>query len=112
MTALEICARNMSKARSLRDEGIATTMEHTGDAWFETAMADFLRFVCERGESTLESWRFDWLSRGNPPPASHKSYGALAITAARRGIIINTGRYVKAKAEKTHAHRVCIWRAA
>lgn len=95
-----------------RDTGTARTMAKTGDAWFEEAMADLISFICDRGESTVEAWRFDWLSRGRPAPSSHKSYGALAITAARRGHIVNTRRYVKASAEKTHAHRVAVWRAA
>lgn len=104
-------ALDFSKAARARDAGIARTKEHTGDDWFDSAITDLVTFICDRGEATLEQWRFDWLSRGNPPPASHKSYGALAITASRRGHIVNTGRYVKASAEKTHGHPVPIWRA-
>ena len=32
--------------------------------------------------------------------------------AAKRGLIRGTGRYVKAKSAKTHAHPVALWRAA
>ena len=102
---------DFTKAVIARDEGIARTMDHTGDAWFEDALADLVAFIGYHGSSTIEAWRFDYLSRGHPAPSSHKSYGALAITAARRGLIVATGRYVKASAEKTHAHRVCVWRA-
>lgn len=102
---------DFSKSAAARDAGIARTMDNTGPEWFEGALADFVAFVCDRGEATLEQWRFDWLARGKAAPASHKSYGALANTAAKRGHIVNTGRYVKAQAEKTHAHVVPIWRA-
>lgn len=108
---MEQISLDFTKAAAARDAGIAETMAHTGEDWFETALADLVAFICARGEATLEAWRFDWLSRGKPAPASHKSYGALAITAARRGHIVNTGRYVKASAEKTHRHVVPVWRA-
>lgn len=104
-------ALDFSKAKRARDAGIAKTMAHTGDPWFEKALADLVAFICARGEATVEQWRYDWLTRGNPPPASHKSYGALAITAAKRGHIVNTGRYVRAASEKTHAHPVPLWKA-
>ena len=103
---------DFSKASSARDEGIARTMAKTGDAWFEDALADLVAFIGYHGESTVEAWRFDWLTRGKPAPSNHKSYGALAITASRKGLIVNTGRYVKASAEKTHRHVIPIWRAA
>lgn len=103
-------ALNFTKAQLARDRGIAQTKAHTGEAWFEQALADFVRFVCERGEATVEAWRFDWLTRGMPAPSTHYSYGALGRTAASRGHVVFV-KYVKAQAEKTHCHPVVLWRA-
>lgn len=99
-------------ARAARDEGIKQAAEHAGEDWMSMAVVDFGRFIRERGEATCEQWRFDWLARGRPPPATHKAYGAVASGAARRGLVVNTRRYVQASSEKTHAHPVPIWRAA
>jgi hypothetical protein len=107
---IEQLSIDFNRSLSARDDGIARTMANTGDAWFDAALPDLVAFVGDRGEATVEQWRFDWLGRGKPAPSSHKSYGALAITAARRGLIVNTRRYVKASAEKTHAHPVPVWR--
>lgn len=98
-------------ARAARDDGITRATDHAGETWMERAIVDFARFVKARGEATCEQWRFDWLSRGNRPPESHKAYGAVASAAARRRIVVNTKRYVQASSEKTHAHPVPIWRA-
>ncbi len=98
--------------RVARDEGIQRASDHAGAPWMDRAVEDFARFVRERGEATCEQWRFDWLARGNPAPATHKAYGAVPSTAARRKLVVNTRRYVQAVSEKTHAHPVPIWRAA
>ena len=86
--------------------------DHAGESWMDRAVADFAAFVKVRGEATCEQWRFDFLTRGNPPPATFKAYGAVANCASRRGLVVNTRRYVKAVSEKTHAHVVPIWRAS
>lgn len=98
-------------AREARDEGIKRAADHAGEPWMKRAIEDFARFLRERGEATLEQWRHDWLTRGNPNPPSHKAYGAVASAAARSGLAVNTRRYVKATSVKTHAHPVPIWRA-
>lgn len=99
-------------ARVARDEGIALAAEHTGPDWMDVAIADFVRFVRERGETTCEQWRYDWLTCKRPAPASHYAWGALVNIAAKRGLVVNTHRYVKASSKKTHAHPVPLWRAA
>lgn len=105
-------ALDFSAAAKARDLGIARAAEHAGESWMQQAVADFAGFVSERGEATLEQWRYDWLARGKPAPATHKAFGAVASGAARRGLVVNTGRYVKAQSERTHAHPVPLWRAA
>lgn len=100
-------------ALELRDDGMARARLHAGDAWVEVAVADFVGFVKARPEreATCEQWRFDWLSRGLPEPDTHKCYGNVPMIAARRGYVVNTGRYVIASSPKTHGHRVPYWRA-
>ena len=98
-------------ARAARDDGIARAAKRAGSAWMAMAVLDFARFVRARGEATLEQWRYDWLSRAMPGPERHNAYGAVAMAAARRKLVVNTGRYVKATSVKTHAHPVPIWKA-
>lgn len=99
-------------ARAARDDGIKRAADHAGETWMDRAVADFAAFVRLHGEATCEQWRFDWLARGNPEPATHKAYGAVPSTAARRKLVVNTRRYVQATSEKTHAHPVPYWRPA
>lgn len=103
-----------AKAIAARDEGIERAADHAGETWMAKAVLDFATFLKAQPEreATAERWRYDWLARHNPPPESHKAWGAVAMVAARRGLAENTGRYVKAVSPKTHAHRVPIWRAA
>lgn len=102
----------MDFARKARDEGIQRAADHAGQTWMDLAVTDLVRFLRSQGPSTVEAWRFNWLAHGNPAPASHKAWGAVASSAARRGLIVNTGKYVKAKSIKTHAHPVPVWAAA
>lgn len=95
-----------------RDAGIQRAADHAGEDWMSQAVEDFAAFLRARGEATLEQWRFDWLARGRPAPATHKAFGAVASSAARKGLVVNTGRYVRAVSPKTHAHPVPVWRAA
>ena len=95
----------------LRDEGIGRAHLRAAD-WAERAIHDLVQFLRHRGEATIEEWRMDWIRRQMPAPSSHKAYGALTQLAARRGLIQNTGRYVKASSIKTHCHPVPIWRPA
>jgi len=103
---------NIDFSRAARDEGMARAADRAGNEWMDAAVADFAAFIRAHGPATCEAWRYDWLSRKNPSPESHKAYGAVASSAARRGLVVNTGRYVKAQSVKTHAHAVPLWRSA
>ena len=94
-----------------RDRGIKRAAEHAGDPWMDTAVKSFVAFLKLHGPSTVEQFRYFWMSSGNAAPASHKAWGAMAMSAARQGLAVNTGRYVKAKSERTHAHPVPLWAA-
>lgn len=95
--------------RAARDQGIQRAAEHAGLSWMNRAVADFAEFVRQRGEATCEQWRYDWLARGEAAPSSSKAWGAVAMSAARRGLVVNTKRYVQAVSEKTHRHPVPLW---
>ena len=99
-------ALDLSASLRARDAGIKLAAEHAGDDWMARAVADFVAFLREHGPAPLESWRYDWLTRRNAPPASHKAYGAVAATALRRGLIRWTGQYKPAASKKTHGHPV------
>ena len=102
---------DLLEARQSRDAGVARATDHAGETWMDRAVSDFAEFVKRNGEATCEQWRSDWIARGNDEPVTHKAYGAVALTAAKRGLIINTRRYVQATSAKTHAHPVPVWKA-
>jgi hypothetical protein len=101
-----------SEGKRLKERGIAIAAANAGEAWMAEAVADFARFVRDKGETTAEQWRYDWLARGEPAPVSHKAYGAVANAARLRGLIRKTGRYVPAQSARTHSHPVTVWRSA
>jgi len=103
-------ALDIGTARAARDAGIQRAADRSR-TWADDALQDFVAFVARQGEATMEQWRASWLARGGPSPRSSKAYGALAARAAKSGLVVNTGRYVKAQSAKTHAHPVPLWRA-
>lgn len=103
-------ALDIGIARTQRDEGIQRAADRSRP-WADQALQDFVAYVRLHGEATMEQWRYYWTSRGRPQPGSPKAWGALAVRAAKSGMVTNTGRYVKAASPKTHAHPVPIWRA-
>lgn len=98
----------------LRDVGISRTLETEGDRWLEQAIAALRRFVTDPAwrEFALEDFRAWYVGEGYPQPHSHKVWGGFTTRAARRGVIVATGRYRRAVSPATHAHPVQIWRAA
>src|SRR5262245_52456063 len=111
-SAMRRSAMDSNEGVLLKERGIGIAAAHAGEAWMAAAVADFVRFVREQGETTAERWRCDWLARGKPAPVSHKAYGAVANAARRRGLICKTGRYVPAQSARTHSHPVTVWRLA
>lgn len=105
-------ALDLEAGRKARDRGVERARARVGDRWVSEAAKDFAAFLRAQGASTAESWRADYLARGLEPPTSHKCWGAVVLSAARAGLVVGTGRYVKARSVKTHGHPVQIWRAA
>jgi hypothetical protein len=98
----------------LKEHGQQIALEHAGNDW-QTLALDYLnRFlgITQAVPFLFEDFRDYATHNGLPQPASHKAWGALCGAASRRGLIEPTGQVKKAKAAKTHAHRVMEWRRA
>lgn len=98
----------------LKEQGQQAALDHAGKDWQELAL-DYLGRFLEMSAAVpflFEDFRDYATCNGLPQPASHKAWGALCGVAARRGLIEPTGQVKKAKAAKTHAHRVMEWRRA
>ena len=104
-------ALDLSASLRARDAGIKRAADHAGDEWIDKAVADLVRFLKANGPAPLEQWRWDWLGRRMPEPASHKAYGAVATVAIKRGLVRWTGCYVQAASKKTHGHPVRVLEA-
>lgn len=104
----------MTASAQLKEQGQLLAIQHAGQSWTDHAMtllADFLRD--EAGDVfRWEQFRAYALFRGLPQPPSPNAWGSLPRIAAKRGLIVATGRYEAARSERTHAHPVMLWRAA
>mgnify|MGYP001610856833 CR=1 FL=1 len=61
-------------------------------------------------EITGESIRSFMIEHGAGQPTSPHAWGTLVLTAARRGILGKTGRYVPMKAARSHARVTAVYR--
>lgn len=95
----------------LRDVGMARTLEAEGDRWLEQAMRALTSFAAlpEWRTFKAEDFRAWYIAQGYPAPHSHKVWGGLTGTAARRGVIRWTRGYAPAMSPKTHSHDVKVW---
>ena len=91
----------------LRDQGMVRTLAAEREEWLENAIVALRSFAshCPKG-FTIEEFRAAFRHE----PHSHKVWGALTTVAAKRGVIVATGQYRKAKSPGTHAHPVMVWR--
>ena len=98
----------------LRDRGLERTLAAQPLDWVDDALVRLAAYARDRARPEFcgEDFRHFWACTGRPPPTSHHAWGALFRLAARRGLIVATGKYVKAKSAKTHAHAVMVWKAA
>jgi hypothetical protein len=103
---------NLFEGRLARDSGVERTLQVEERAWSLRAMQGLVAYAKTRPEGFLaEEFRRWWLERC-PPPHKDKVWGALFLTASRRGNIVNSGIYRQARSVKNHAHRYVVWRPA
>lgn len=99
-----------SSADLAKEAGMQLALEFEPAAWKEK----FLAFAEDRAKFLpifrMEDLRADFLGRGNPPPHTHKVWGAIAREIPKRGIGVFDG-YVKSVSKKTHAHPVASYRS-
>tara|TARA_R110000824_G_scaffold106438_3_gene251503 strand:+ start:5606 stop:5983 length:378 start_codon:yes stop_codon:yes gene_type:complete len=92
-------------AKSLRDEGLLTVYQNA-KPWFDAAFKALLEMRSDPCLPTFtgEDLRLQIRKKiGNPH--HHNAWGALIMKAVRRGVIINTGKYVSMTAPSSHARR-------
>ena len=106
---------DLSHGESLRNAGMAAARANDND--FTRRAISYMRawlwirkhngapnFVFEEFRASCEN--------AGIVPRSSNGWGALARTAADRGLIADSGLpYVKAKSARTHAHKIPVWRA-
>jgi len=95
---------------ALKERGQQLALFNAGEVWQDHAMAQLRRFAAQRGEFTMEQFRYEFLTQGNDEPPSPNCWGALTTAAQRAGVIEHTGKYVKAVSARTRAHRVSVWK--
>jgi hypothetical protein len=101
--------------RAAKDKGQADALAGAGLTWTDAVIYSLRLFIRYRvrpgGEFLFESFRDYYTSGGRGPlPKSPNAWGAIPRIAARKGLIVWTGKYAPAKSIKTHAHPVKVWR--
>jgi hypothetical protein len=102
---------NLSESRRRKERGMSLAASRNSE-WIALALEDLRVFAAGQDEFVLEGFRARQVLLHRPMPTNHHAWGALASAAIRAGIIEPTGRYVKARSVKTHAHPIAVYRRA
>jgi len=89
-------------AESLRDKGLLTVYQNA-KPWFDAAFKALLEMRSDPCLPTFtgEDLRLQ-IERKIGNPHHPNAWGALIMKAVRRGVIINTGKYVPMKTPRSH----------
>lgn len=101
----------LTEARLTRNEGIERVRAKNRE-WMHLGSRLLGEMKLERAEATGEQMRIWLRSKGLGEPSSAHAWGALTLTAVRRGVLIDTGRSEQMWAKRSHARRTPIWRFA
>lgn len=113
MTTTDSMTYDLFAARALRDEGIERVSGNTPPD-FKLAFAEVAKTLTPGEYLTAEELRARCMARGGIPH-HHNAWGAAISGLVKRGRLKNTGRYVQATLDTSHARRialflVCEWR--
>ena len=103
-----------ARARTLRDAGMQTAIDHADavlDAWSERAFAALRRYVGDvhTGASfTCETVRAYAETQGLPPPPDNRAWGGVMMRGARAGLY-RKGTYAPATDPTSHCGPVTVW---
>ena len=88
---------NTQASRAKAERGIASSAEHAGSAWCESA-AVYVRwfFRIHRTPKTMEACRLWAYQRGLEIPDEERCWGSVTQRALREKTIVATGGYAKA----------------
>ncbi len=98
---------DMALARANRDCALARVDANSDEAWKQAA-----RTAIERLATTQPEFISDavW-DTGLPKPREPRALGPIMVWAARRGLIVDTGRIQQSAQPKSHAMPRRIWRS-
>jgi hypothetical protein len=96
-------------AQTARDEAIERVAINSGP-WMTVATGYIARL--REWEGTAEDLRLRLVSDGCPFPHHHNAWGALVMSAVKRGMLKPTGRMAKMKTPKSHARKTSVYRRA
>lgn len=102
-----------SQGQILKEQGQQLALFNAGK-WTDLVIERLRDFCAERKamnapEFKIEDFRERLELSGGPLPHHSNAWGALPSIAVRQKLIRSTGRYEKAKSDRTHAHPVAIW---
>lgn len=108
----ELLQLDLFGARTARDEGIATAIEHADkvhDGWSEKAyqfLSDYLKE--NKGLFMAEDVRNKAIKEAFPAPPDQRAWGAVFVRAVKAGIIKRRG-YAQVKNPVGHCHPAAVW---
>jgi len=110
MMQKEFFDQDLNLAESLRDHGINKALEsanETHDDWSEKALQALIQFANEVNDEFMVEDVRNWAS-WVPEPPSKRAWGAVAVKAAKAGIIKKTG-YGLTTNPKAHRTPATLW---
>src|SRR5215207_2765105 len=78
------------------------------NGWMATALS-FVSGLYRPWEGTAEDLRLHIVALGCPAPHHHNAWGALVMTARRKGLLTETGRMANMRTKKSHARRTPVY---
>lgn len=109
IAAIQERKRKLEAAREARDEAIERVAKGSGDAWQDAAM-DFLRCFIQANSRSffIEEIRDLAEAEGLEAPPDRRAWGAVAVRAARAGLIRRIG-YGPQASRNAHMAPKSIW---
>lgn len=97
----------VQESRAARDDGIGRVTHNVGEAWMAGALRHLL--AIPYADFTGEDVRKHLLAKGYAKPHHANAWGAVMMTAVKRGLIEKTGEYRPMKDKRSHARATPVY---
>lgn len=102
----------MANATELRDAALAQVEANASQQWFEVALDSVRQIALENKYLTTDDvWCYLKKYWGELSTHNNSAMGAVMRTAAKRGIVTGTDRFLESRRPSSHARPIRIWKS-